>query len=165
MSVPLSHQVSVLDTQPIHYASREVYLLWQCAETFRVELELESQLRLQGVGTLPPEWSAYLEHERQLILDRLQSIESGEQDFTSLFGIAHDAHLTYTLPPTNFSYGDVGVRHERSIPPPTQGHDVSTRGLPRPVSPMRPGGGGPSRPFILLENEGTLAFVLILCHA
>jgi hypothetical protein len=139
MSFPPSmHHMSVLDTQPIRYASREVYLLWQRAEN--------------------------LERERQSILDRLQWMESREEDcFTSLLGFTHDAHPTYTLPPTNFSYGGVGVHHERSVPPPTQGYNVSTRGSPHTVSPMRPKGGG--CPFILPENEGTLAFALVLCHA
>jgi hypothetical protein len=166
MSLPPSHPVSVLEAQPIPYTSstsREVYLLWQRAETFRVELELESQLRLQGVGTLPPEWSAYLERERQLILDRLQRMEPKE-DFTSLFSVTHDAHPISTLSPTTFSYEGVGVRHKRSVvASPTHGHNVSTRGLPHTVSPMRPEGG--DRHFILPENEGTLAFALVLCHA
>jgi hypothetical protein len=41
----------------------------QLAETFRGQPELERQSRLQGVATLSPEWTIYLKHEQQMILD------------------------------------------------------------------------------------------------
>jgi hypothetical protein len=93
MSSPTSYPPSI--------CARELYLLQQWAETFRVELELERQLRLQGIATLPVEWSAYLEHQRQMILDKIRMAqEPGENDFTPSLGVAHDAHPTHSLPPT-----------------------------------------------------------------
>jgi hypothetical protein len=83
MAIPPSPAlVPVLHPHPMRSASRELFLLWQRAEAFRFELELESQLQLQGLALLPPEWTTYLEHQRQMILDTIQRIESRE-DFTS----------------------------------------------------------------------------------
>jgi hypothetical protein len=96
MSLPPPYPI-VLYTHPIRSASRELYLLRLRAETFRVELELESQLQLQGLATLPIEWTDYLEHQRQLILDKIQWMESREGDLTSSLGIARDAHPAHTL--------------------------------------------------------------------
>jgi hypothetical protein len=78
--------------------SQELFLLRQRAETLRVELELESQLRLQGLALLPPGWTTCLEHQRQMILDTIERIESREEDFTSSLDTAHDSHPTHTLP-------------------------------------------------------------------
>jgi hypothetical protein len=132
--------LSVLDAHPIR---QESYLLWQWAETLRVELELESQLRLQGLALLPPEYTTYIEHQRQMILDTIQRIESREEAFTSSLGMAHGAHPTRTLP---------------SI----RGHNESTTGLRPTVSSIRPEEG--VHPFIPPTNEGTLASALILRH-
>jgi hypothetical protein len=65
-------------------SSRELYFLRLQAETLRVELDLENQLRLQGIATLPLEWTTYLELQRQVILDKVQRIEARGDDFTSL---------------------------------------------------------------------------------
>jgi hypothetical protein len=138
MSLPPSDPASVpvLDPHPIRpAASRELHLLRLRAETFRVELELESQLRSQGIATLPLEW---IEHQRQMILDKIQWMASREDDFTSSesLGIAHDP--THTLPPINESVTELRpttspIRREESV------HPIS-------------------------ENEGTLAFALICWH-
>jgi hypothetical protein len=80
------HPASVpVDPQAIRpTASRELYLLRLRAETFRIELELESQLRLQGIATLPLEWTTYLELQRRLVLEKIQWIETMGNDFSSL---------------------------------------------------------------------------------
>jgi hypothetical protein len=86
-----------LHPHPIHptaTSSRELYLLRLRAETFRVELELESQLRLQGIATLPLEWTTYLELQRRLVLDKIQWIETIGNDLTSL----NDLRPAHTLP-------------------------------------------------------------------
>jgi hypothetical protein len=98
--------------------------LGRLAETFWSELELERQFGLQG-----PEWTAYFKQKRQMILDEIQRVESGEEDL--------------------------------HIPPLTQGHNLSTIGLPHTVSPMQPKRS--VHPFILPENKGTLAFTSIQC--
>ena len=66
---------------------REYHLLKLRADTFAFELEQERKLRLKGAGTLPPEWDAYLEDERQKIQDEVYKIElrSPELAFTSPF--------------------------------------------------------------------------------
>jgi hypothetical protein len=140
MALPPSHppSVPVLPAHPIGDANRELYFLRLRAETFRVELELESQLRLQGIGTLPPEWATYLEHQRQMILDRIQWMESREDDLTSSLVMARDP--THTLP---------------SI----WGHNESTTASCPIISPIRREES--VRPFVLFENEGTLAFASI----
>jgi hypothetical protein len=125
----------------IRDANRELYFLRLRAETFRVELELESQLRLQGIGTLPLEWATYLEHQRQMILDRIQWMESREDDLTSSFVMAHD--------PTH-------------TPPPISGHNESTTASHPIISPIRREES--VHPFVLSENEGTLAFASICWH-
>jgi hypothetical protein len=127
-------------------SARELYLLRQRAETFRVELELENQLRLKGTATLPPEWSTYLERERQMILDQIRI----EEDLTSSsnLGMAH----TYDSHPT----------HDAS---PIRGHasdNESIRGLRSSISPIRPEESLHS--FILSENDGTLAFASMQCR-
>jgi hypothetical protein len=139
-------------------ASREFYLLVQRAETFRLELELEANLRLQGAGTLPPEWTN-LERERQMILDKIQWME----DFASSLSmpVAHDAHPTHTLAPIDLLYEGLGVRRRRSVPSHIQGHNEPTRGLLPAISPIRPEESVP--PFVL-PNEGMLAFALIRRH-
>jgi hypothetical protein len=121
--------------------SRELYLLWQRAETsiFRVELELESQLRLQGLALLPPEWTICLERQRQVVLDTIQQIESREEDFTSSLDTAHDSHPTHTLP---------------SI----RGHTESTRELPTVLEEN-------VYSSVLPENDGKLSSALIWYHA
>jgi hypothetical protein len=83
------HPASVpVDPHPIHpTANRDLYLLRLRAETFRVELELESQLRSHGIATLPLEWTTYLELQREMILDQIQY-------FTSL----NDLLPAHTLP-------------------------------------------------------------------
>jgi hypothetical protein len=133
--------VPVLHPHPMRSASRELYLLWQRAETsiFRVELELESQLRLQGLTLLRPEWTTYLEHQRQMILDTIQRIESREEDFTSSLDTAHDSHPTH-------------------IPPSIRGNTESMRELPT-VSEEN------VHSSVLPENEGKLSFALIWRHA
>jgi hypothetical protein len=128
----------------------------QRAKTFRVEFELESNLRLQGAATLPPEWTTYLERERQVILDKIKWME----DFASSLSMAHDAHSTHT---TDLPYEGLGVRRRRSITPPMWGHNESTRGLLPAVSPIRPEESDP--PFVLPKNEGMLTFALIWCNA
>jgi hypothetical protein len=86
MSLLPPHPASVpVDPHPT--ASRELYLLHLRAETFRVELELERQLRLQGIATLPLEWTTYLELQREMIFDQIQY-------FTSL----NDPRPAHTLP-------------------------------------------------------------------
>jgi hypothetical protein len=127
MSSPASHPTSV--------SARELYLLRQRAETFRVELELENQLRLRGAATLPPEWSTYLEHQRQLLLDTIQRIESREEDFTSSLETTHDTHPTRS-------------------PPSIQGRNESTGG-----SPIRPEES--VRSLVLPINEGNAGFFRI----
>jgi hypothetical protein len=137
MSLPPSDPASmpVLDPHPIRpAASRELHLLRLRAETFRVELELESQLRSQGIAILPLEW---IEHQRQMILDNIQWMTSREDDFTSSesLGIAHDQAQ---IPPINESITELRpaispIRREESV------HPVS-------------------------ENEGTLTFALICWH-
>jgi hypothetical protein len=135
--------MSVLDSDghPLRSASRDLYLLWQRAETFRVELELERDLQLQGLGTLPIEWTTYLEHQRQRILDKIRWMESREDNFTSSLGMVHDAHSTHTLP---------SVR----------GH-AESRGLCPTVSPIQPQES--AHPSVHPTNEGTLALSLIQC--
>jgi hypothetical protein len=96
MSLPPPYPV-VYDTHPIHSASQELYLLRLQAEAFRDELERESQLQLQGLATLPIEWTDYLEHQRQLILDNIRWMESREGDLTSSLSIARDAHPTHSV--------------------------------------------------------------------
>jgi hypothetical protein len=131
-------------SHPTSGSAREIYLLRQRAETFQVELELENQLRLRGKATLPPEWSTYLERERQLLLETIQRMESREEDltFTSL-GSAQDAYPTHNSP---------------SI----RGHNESTVGLRPTVSPIRPEES--VRPYAPLTNEGTSAFALARCY-
>jgi hypothetical protein len=123
-------------------SARELYLLWQRAETFRVELELERQLQLKGTATLPPEWFTYLENERRMILDTIR-MESRVEDFTSSSGIVHDSHPTHTLSPT-------------------RGYNESPRGLHPTVSPIRPEENVHS--FVLSENDGTLALTSMRLH-
>jgi hypothetical protein len=116
-------------------SARELYLLQQRAETFRVELELERQLRLQGIATLPVEWSDYLEHQRQIILDKIRMAqEPRENDLPSSLGMADVTHPTHNLPPTLPVLGPA-------------------------VSPTQPEES--IYPFVLPENEGTLTFALI----
>jgi len=75
-------------------ANRELYLLRLQAETLRIELELEIQLRLQRIATLPLEWTTYLELQRRLVLDEIQWIQTMGFDFTSL----NDSLPAHTLP-------------------------------------------------------------------
>ena len=76
MSLLPPHPASIpVDPHPIcPTASLELYFLRLRAETFRVELELERQLRLQGIATLPLEWTTYLELQREMIFNQIQSL-------------------------------------------------------------------------------------------
>jgi hypothetical protein len=68
------------DVSAIQSLDRECYLLRLRSETFKFELERERQVRL-GVGTsLPSEWFAYLERERQEILDKIHQMECIRND-------------------------------------------------------------------------------------
>jgi hypothetical protein len=130
--------------------------LGQLAATFRIELELERQFRLQG-----PEWTAYFRQKRQIIMDEILRVKFGEEDFTSSSGMAHDTNPTLIPPPTSVPYAGVGVHRGRSIPSPTQGHKESTSGLRPTVSAIQPE--ERVHPFVLPENKGTLASTSIKC--
>jgi hypothetical protein len=79
-------------------SGKNPYLLRLLAKTFEFELEWERQLQLKGAATLPPEWAAHLERERQQILDQIQRME---EDSTSPFDTAqvpvYSSHM-YLLP-------------------------------------------------------------------
>jgi hypothetical protein len=125
----------VLDPHPIRPAiNRELYFLQQLAETFQFELELERQLRLQGRAALPIEWSTYLENQRQMILDKIERLQSREERPIPSLGMGNDAHPTQDIPPT---------------PPilvPTVPHTQPEQSI---------------YAFVLPETEGMLAFALI----
>lgn len=54
---------------------RKYYLLRLRAETFAFELQRERQLQSRGEGCLPEEWFAYLERERQEIMEKVLHYE------------------------------------------------------------------------------------------
>jgi hypothetical protein len=139
------------------------------AETFAFELELESQLQLRGAATLPPEWAASLERERQEILDEIRQRDALEESYTSESAAQSQvapSFIAHTPPSAHVPYVN-GVHHVGSIPHTNQSVSESVRGSGSTSTIV-----GPSRPEqivclpVLLETEarGMVDFVPYPCH-
>jgi hypothetical protein len=157
--------MSVPRTPKICPPSRELARFLRLrAETFEFELEQERQLQLKGVGTLPPKWAAYLERERQEILDIIQQMESLEEHSTSpsdttQVSVDHPLFTT-TVPSAHVGHCDNTAHHgggtHQSVSESIRGSGSTLAGPNRPQGSVYPSN--------ISEGEGMLPLTSILHH-
>jgi hypothetical protein len=169
------------DIPPIRSLSGKIcHLLRLLAETFELELQRERQLQLKGAVTPPLEWTAYLERERQEILDKIRQMELLEEHYNTLSDIAQRQEEALMLASRNPSdpFAHPFITHALLSAHARYDNEAHPGGsIPHAIhsvsEPTRQSGStiaGHSRPeesiysFVPSGTAGMLDFILIPCH-
>jgi hypothetical protein len=136
------------------------------AETFAYELEREMRIRSAGGPSLPQEWVAHLEHERQEILDKIdQSKYDGLDELEESVSHSNKIQIATLHPPMLCTVPPTTVPR---VPPSSQSNitqagsdSAQASGLPVNLSTNNVSSPGEQKGFCyrpaLRENEGKYA--------